>query len=219
MTPRAAERKQTMTWACLLAGGAGEGAFVVDAAQRIVLWNAAAEAALGHAARDVLGRRCHEVFCGRDASGNLVCCARCPLFVMAQRGERVAPRDLIVTARGGERRWLNFSTLMLPQGAGVAHLFRDVTDARARERLAEDILLGRSRRLDDDSSALASLTRREREILRLLAGGAGTRAIAGALFISPLTARNHVQHILRKLGTRSRAEAVALGLRSGLDPS
>lgn len=216
MMHRNGERKQALAWLAGLVRGAGEGAFVVDAGQRIVTWNAAAEAALGLASRDVIGRRCHEVFCARDPSGNLVCCPRCPLFVMAQRGEQVAPRDLVVNARGGERRWLNFSTLVLPDGLGVAHLFRDVSDARARERLAEEIVLGRMRTLEASPSPLAALTRRELEILGLLARGAGTRDIAGALFISPLTARNHVHHILRKLGTRSRTEAVALALRHGL---
>lgn len=209
-------RKELPGWVAGLVRGAGEGAFAVDAVQRIVLWNASAEAVLGLAAREVVGRRCHEVFDARDQVGNLVCCPRCPLFVMAQRGEPVAPRDLVVTARGGERRWLNFSTLVLPEGLGVVHLLRDVSDARARERLADEIVLGRARSLEPLPAPLCSLTRRELEILGLLIQGARTREIAGALFISPLTARNHVHHILRKLGTRTRAEAVALGLRHGV---
>lgn len=213
---RPSARRELPGWLAALVRGAGEGAFAVDAAQRIVQWNAAAEALLGLAAREVVGRRCHEVFGARDPSGNLVCCPRCPLFVMVQRGEPVAPRDLMVTARGGERRWLSFSTLVLPEGVGVLHLLRDVSDARARECLADEIVLGRARTLEPMPAALSSLTRREVEILGLLIRGAGTREIAGSLFISPLTARNHVHHILRKLGTRTRAEAVALGLRNGL---
>lgn len=213
---RGTTRREMPPWVGALVRGAGEGAFVVDGAQRIVLWNAGAEAALGLSVREVAGRRCHEVFAGRDPSGNLVCCPRCPLFVMAQRGEPVAPRDLMVTARGGEQRWLNFSTVVLPDGLGVLHLLRDVSDARARERLAEEIVLGRARTLEPLPPPLSSLTRREVEVLGLLIRGAGTREIAGSLFISPLTARNHVHHILRKLGTRTRAEAVALGLRNGV---
>lgn len=206
------ERRQALNWLAAFVANAGDGAFAVDRGQRIILWNLAAEAMLGYSAGEVAGRRCHQVFCGRDPSGNLVCCPRCPLFVMAERGERVAPRDMTVAARGGEQRWVNFSTVPAP-GIGVVHFMRDVTDLRARERLADEILLGRLRALDRAPSPLDMLTKREREILCLLVRGAGTQEVAGALFISRLTARNHIQHILHKLGTRSRAEAVAIAMR------
>lgn len=207
-----------LSWISSLAGFTGDGAFVVDTSQRIVAWNRAAEATLGVAAGEVVGRRCHEVFGGRDETGNRVCCPRCPLFVMVQQGERVAARDMIVTARGGEVRWVNFSTLGAP-GGPVLHLFRDVTNLHARTHMADEFLLGRLRAPERHSPALLSLTPREREVLSLLARGLGTREIAAALFISRLTARNHVHHILRKLGTRTRAEAVALAFRNGLGAS
>ncbi len=211
----AAERKQLLGWMADLAARAGDGAFVVDRAQRIVFWNRAAEAISGLSSAETVGRRCHEVFCGRDEDGNRVCCPRCPMFVMVQAGERVAPRDMVVTARGGEQRWVNFSTLAAPGGAAVLHLFRDISDHYARARMADEVLLGRLRAPQTIPGPLAALTSREREILGLLAKGGDTREIAAALFISPLTARNHVHHILRKLGSSSRAEAVAVALRGG----
>lgn len=209
----AVDRKQTISWVAEVLAATGDGGFAVDAGQRILVWNAAAETLLGYTTEEVVGRRCHEVFCGRDASGNLLCCPRCPLLVMAQRGEPVASRDMVVPARGGEPRWINFSTLVLPGRTTVVHLFRDVSEARARARLAEAILAGRVRPPESAASPLAALSRRELEVLQLLARGAGTSEIATALFISRLTARNHVQHILRKLGAGSRAEAVAIALR------
>jgi DNA-binding CsgD family transcriptional regulator len=60
------------------------------------------------------------------------------------------------------------------------------------------------------------LTPRESEILALLAEGRSNQAIADTLFISPRTAKNHVAHILAKLGVGSRAAAVAYALRHGL---
>lgn len=63
------------------------------------------------------------------------------------------------------------------------------------------------------TSALDLLSVREREVLRLLAEGAGTRDIARRLYISPATARNHIQHILGRLEVGSRLQAVALALR------
>jgi DNA-binding NarL/FixJ family response regulator len=55
----------------------------------------------------------------------------------------------------------------------------------------------------------ASLTRREREILRRIARGAHDREIAAGLVVAETTIKTHVRHILRKLGARNRAEAVA----------
>lgn len=212
---RTVDRRQVLGWLSEIAASTGDGAFVVDRAQRIVFWNRSAEAISGLASSDTVGRRCHEVFCGRDEDGNRVCCPRCPLFVMVQQGERVSPRTLVITARGGEHRWVNFSTLATPGGAAVLHLFRDVTNHYARTRMADEILLGRLRAPHSLPLSLAALTSREREVLGLLSKGAGTAEIASALFISPLTARNHIHHILHKLGTSSRAEAVAVALRSG----
>ena len=52
--------------------------------------------------------------------------------------------------------------------------------------------------------------------MQLIAGGAGTRAMAEKLHVSPATVRNHVQHILEKLGVHSRLEAAAYATRRGL---
>jgi DNA-binding NarL/FixJ family response regulator len=64
--------------------------------------------------------------------------------------------------------------------------------------------------------ALAELTDRERDILRLVARGLSNDEIAGELIISPLTAKTHVSNILRKLDCRDRAGLVALAYESGL---
>lgn len=58
-------------------------------------------------------------------------------------------------------------------------------------------------------TALDILSRREREVLPLLARGLTNPAIAKRLFITPKTAEHHVSSILNKLGLRSRAEAAA----------
>lgn len=70
-------------------------------------------------------------------------------------------------------------------------------------------LLATSRRAPvvADDPALATLSAREQEVLRLLAGGLTDRAIAEALTISPRTVESHVGSILGKLGVRNRADA------------
>ena len=60
------------------------------------------------------------------------------------------------------------------------------------------------------------LSGREKEVLRLVADGHTNKEIAEALFISEHTARNHVAHILSKLGLSRRAGAAAYAVRLGL---
>jgi two-component system, NarL family, response regulator LiaR len=55
----------------------------------------------------------------------------------------------------------------------------------------------------------SSLTRREWEVIDLLAEGATTAGIAHTLELSPATVRTHVKHILRKLGVHSREDAIS----------
>ena len=60
------------------------------------------------------------------------------------------------------------------------------------------------------------LTQREKEILRLLADGASSEAIAEQLWISRNTVRTHIKRLLGKLRAHSRLEAVSLAVRYGI---
>ena len=136
-------------------------------------------------------------------------------------------------------------TLLLEQKGDEASLFRAIeagvdgyaTTASGEATLAETIralsrgesvippsmlgpllrhLIDRRREAASAAEQLMQLTPREREVLARLADGMDHRAIGTALFISPDTARTHIQRVLRKLGVHSRAEAVDLITRNGL---
>jgi len=63
------------------------------------------------------------------------------------------------------------------------------------------------------------LTEREREVLRLVAGGMSNGEIADHLCISPATAKTHVAHLLTKLDARDRVQLVIIAYQAGLaDP-
>jgi two-component system, NarL family, response regulator YdfI len=63
---------------------------------------------------------------------------------------------------------------------------------------------------------LEPLTRREREVLQMLASGVANKEIAARLAISDHTVKFHVASILGKLGASTRTEAVSVGIRRGL---
>lgn len=84
-----------------------------------------------------------------------------------------------------------------------------------------DELLARVRRLLRSSTAAPAkqarvLTRREREVLDLLAAGLSHTEIATSLVLAPKTCAKHIERILEKLDVHSRAQAVAVAYRDDL---
>ncbi|MHA6764377.1 response regulator transcription factor [Streptacidiphilus sp. PAMC 29251] len=68
----------------------------------------------------------------------------------------------------------------------------------------------------EQSTPLAPLTDREREVVALVGLGLSNHEIAGRLVVSPLTAKTHVSRAMVKLGARDRAQLVVLAYESGL---
>ena len=64
------------------------------------------------------------------------------------------------------------------------------------------------------SGPVGALTRRELEVLSLIADGQTNHQIAGRLVITESTAKSHVKRILRKLGAGNRVEAASMYLRA-----
>ena len=67
-----------------------------------------------------------------------------------------------------------------------------------------------------DVAAAAELTRREREVVALVATGLSNDEIAAHMVISPMTAKTHVSRAMTKVGARDRAGLVVFAFRSGL---
>ncbi|MGK3203537.1 response regulator [Amycolatopsis sp. MEPSY49] len=75
--------------------------------------------------------------------------------------------------------------------------------------------LAANRAPSGDGLAGANLTEREREVLRLMAGGLSNVEIAGELYLGIQTVKTHVGNVLAKLGARDRTQAVIRAYDSG----
>ena len=80
-----------------------------------------------------------------------------------------------------------------------------------KKRIPAEIASQLAEHLSDES-----LTGREIEVLKQIAGGNRNREIAEQLFITEDTVKVHVKHIMEKLGASDRTEAVAIGVRRGI---
>ena len=200
-----------------------DGVHVVDGEQRIIFWNSAAAKVLGYEAEELLGRYCYDVIAGGDYEGHPFCRRGCPTIEAVKGGRRIQNYD--VCSRSVDRRtvWLNVSVLAVDDPESerrlAVHLFRDVTRRREAEILAQQTIEAVSRydpgeqATDEEEGGpypapVPRLTRREIDVLRLLACGTSVPVMARTLGIQAATVRNHIEHILGKLGVHSRLEAV-----------
>jgi DNA-binding NarL/FixJ family response regulator len=112
----------------------------------------------------------------------------------------------------------------LSKGSPLAELIGATRAVNRGEALVPPRMLGallqrlifRRRERDEALKRLAKLTRREREVLALVAQGFDNDKIAQELVISPETARTHIQNVLGKLGVHSRLEAAAFVTQNGI---
>jgi len=199
-----------------------DGMFCVGRDQRIVQWSESAERVIGLKADDVVGRPCYEVIGGNRLFAYPYCQPNCPVLSNARRGRITRDFDVRIKA-GDEQRWLNVSIVLAEDSDGksplVMHLVRDVTDRRSVDSLSA--AANRDEEMPDghepmEADTVTPLSRREQQVIRLLAHGYSAASIAKALGLSPVTVRNHITRAMSKLGVHSRLDAVVRAARYGI---
>ena len=126
--------------------------------------------------------------------------------------------DMVIAAlEAGASGYLTKTCVLqeLIEATRVVSRGETLVQSRTLGRLIDRLMRRRAERTTG-IRALSRLTRREREVLALLAAGGNNRSIGEALFISPQTARTHVQHVLSKLGVHSRLAAAAFAMQDGI---
>jgi len=210
--------------------------YAVDNEQRIIYWNEGARKLLGYSEQEVLGKPCWRVIAGRR--GNRPWCKRnCRIHRCVMRDQLPPHHYFEARTKKGQSLWVGVSVLIAKvEGKPIAaHLLTSVPrEERLRQtvrRMQGSVQIQSMPSSGPRATAVLSqkqttgfheivdqtnLTRREVEVLKLLAEGLSTRGIASRAGISYFTARNHIQNGLRKIGLSSRAQAVSFAYSRGL---
>ena len=207
------------------------GAYAVSVEQEIVFWNRTAEHILGFSSREILGRRCYEV-ASRSGSRGMTpeCDNGCSSIRYLRSGRIPPPARLSLLCSSGSHKWISTAPMviagMLDGGPVLFHLFDDAGEledgrpsedpSRHEEEMDRSQALpqeSQSPQLTDDAS---NLSRRELEVLQLVAEGWETCHMAERLGISRHTVRNHIRNLAHKLGASSKLDAVVKGIRLGI---
>lgn len=185
--------------------------WVADPDERIRFVNAGAAELFGRPAEQCIGRTCWELVGACDEEGRSFCSAQCPVRGAARGGGQSAP----VTVKVKER-WLTLLAIPVWDEEGGLSVVGCALDADKNQRMERYLTRVASRSAtvsrEQWSQRVASLTRRQREVLDALARDEELRQIASGMHVSLVTVRNHVQHLLPKLGVHSIQEAAALHL-------
>ena len=138
---------------------------------------------------------------------------KCPTLVVHARGDARVPfgegRELASGIPGASFVTLESRNHILIESEPAWGRFKQVLD----DFLSEDAIPADHAQAPD---VLGDLTRREIDILRLVAQGLSNSDIAGRLYISEKTVRNHLTSIFDKLGVDSRARAIVCARDHGL---
>ena len=212
-----------------LVENASRAAVAVDSDNMIVDWNASAVELFGFPANEVVGRNLQQVIQARDVHGNRLSSDHSALHEMVRIGDTPKSFEIsIITATGKMVRVAVSVVVVLGAERGEYHLVYLMTKMHRRRRADEAIdrllaqtnipgvttpgpsgVTGASQRGTSDPPRL---TRRQLEVLLLMAEGKRSREIADELCISVHTVRTHIQGILRSLGAANRLEAVSRAL-------
>jgi len=207
------------------------GAYAMSIDQMIMFWNQGAQRILGYPPETVLGRRCYEVVAGLVPGGLTPACRHgCPSIRRIQAGVLPEPVTMQMRCASGRRKVVSLTPLVVAgrefNAPLLVHLLSDGPEPGSSKRIADSLRkdlkgLGADIVSDEPGSdsgpgSSVRLSKRQLEVLRLVALGWETPRIAQELGISPHTVLNHIRHLRQKLNAATKLEAVLTALRMGI---
>lgn len=132
------------------------------------------------------------------------------------RGEFPDARIIVLTTHAGDvqvsRALKAGARAYLLKGSLRKELLETIRAVHSgQKRLSSEVAVEIAEHAGDDS-----LTPREIDVLRLIAGGNANKEVAGQLSLTEETVKSHVRNILSKLGAKDRTHAVAIGVKRGI---
>jgi PAS domain S-box-containing protein len=192
--------------------GLGDGLVLVDLQGRIVHVNRRAEQIL-----EVTGQHVQ----GSSLKASLKHQGLAAFWSAAAKEIEPVTADLEVPPRVTVRATASLSVGASGTPIGRMLLLRDVTREKTIQIELSSSVAQRLVRMAGDGDTpteLPPLTKREREVLGLVAGGLSNAAIAARLHISTNTVASHLKHLYAKLKVTSRSQAAAFALTRGVRP-
>jgi DNA-binding CsgD family transcriptional regulator len=171
--------------------------------------NRAAGALLGYDPVAAVGVPCWKVTRLQTLSGEPHCGRDCPIQRSLKDGTFEPSVHLKRPEGAGPALGVQVCTLPVPAAHNGRQAVIHIMTPDRQMQLIE---------LENAAGALDLLSRREEEVLDLMASGLETREIAGRLAICPTTVRNHVQRILEKLSVHKRLSAVLIWMLGHRSP-
>jgi DNA-binding NarL/FixJ family response regulator len=159
-----------------------------------------AEEAIGHTRRFEPNVALVDLFVGEESGAEI--CERL-------RQETPAPKVLLISGAGRISK-------SAARAAGASGFVSKDWSSTEIVRAVRMVGLGRTVFPPQPERPAFELSDREREVLELMASGATNREIAGSLYLSPNTVKEHTSGLFRKLDVRNRTEAVQRAQRLGL---
>ena len=194
-----------------------QGVYAVDADQRIIYWNSAAERILGYRSEEVVGLRCYDVCASlTENETSPICIEGCPSLALASQGITPPVTHVRMRRSSGERKRVSVIPLVIQTEYGdgetiVVHLFHDRIDDERVEKMAESV--GNLIAPGDDLQPLAP---RELQALRMVAQSLEISEIADRMDISIHTVRDHIRNARKRLKAKDRLEAILVAQKHGL---
>jgi len=187
--------------------------FASDASGQIIYANKSFLYLCNRSLSDILGHPCYEMVQAQTLNGENFCRPDCPIVQATKRNDSIEHFDLMIPQLNSADVWVNIGVLFAPaewQPAKVIFTVRPFSVHRILDRFSSSQKLTTQSKTNDHK-----LTRRQQQIIRLLAQSSDARTIADTLHISYATVRNHINNIYHKLGIHSRAEVISYAYDNG----